>query len=278
MVTQKTILITGCSSGIGYDVAHHLHNRGWRVFATCKKSTDCTRLRNEGLESFMLDYKDESSIKTALSEVLKRTNGNLDALYNNGAYAIPGLVQDLPRDALRAIFEVNVFGYFDLINQVIPIMLKQGHGRIINCSSVLGIAAMRGRGAYVATKFALEGMTDVLRLEMRNKPIDIILIEPGPIRTNIRINAQSHFEKWINWKTSIAAKFYKQNVIPRLYEKNPKPDFGELDPVSVTKKIVHALESSRPKPRYYITKPTYITGLFRRILSTRAMDWFYSKI
>jgi NAD(P)-dependent dehydrogenase (short-subunit alcohol dehydrogenase family) len=277
-MTQKSILITGCSSGIGYDAAHALHNRGWRVFATCRKTKDCERLRIEGLESFELDYEDEASIKDALKETLKRTGGTLDALYNNGAYATPGFTQDYPRDALRAIFEANFFGYFDLINQVLPVMFEQGHGRIINCSSVLGLTAMKGRGAYNATKFAMEGLTDTLRLELRDQPIDIILVEPGPITTDIRQNAQIQFEKWIDWEKSLARKVYESVLIPRLYAKDTKPDPGELPSSAVTKKLIHALESKRPKPRYYVTTPTYVAGFLKRILSTRAMDFFYSRM
>ncbi|MCF6316263.1 MAG: SDR family NAD(P)-dependent oxidoreductase [Marinosulfonomonas sp.] len=276
-MSEKSILITGCSSGIGYDAAHTLQKRGWRVFATCRQEKDCERLRGEGLESFTLDYADEASIKSAVAEVLERTGGTLDALYNNGAYAIPGAVEDLPRDAMRAIYEVNVFGYHDLTNQIIPVMRKQGHGRIINCSSVLGLAALRFRGAYVSTKFALEGLTDVLRLEMHNQPIEVILIEPGPITTKIRVNAQPHFEKWIDWENSALRKFYEHRLRPRLYAESGEPDKFELPASAVTKKLIHALESNRPKPRYYVTVPTYLSGILRRVLSTRAFDWILLK-
>ncbi len=276
-MTQKSILITGCSSGIGYHAAHALQKRGWRVFATCRQEHDCERLRSEGLESFALDYADEASIKAALTEVLERTGGTLDALYNNGAYAIPSAVQDLPRDALRAIFETNLFGYHDLTCQVIPVMQKQGHGRIINCSSVLGLTALRMRGAYVSTKFAMEGLTDTLRLELHSQPIDIILIEPGPITTDIRVKAQPHFEKWIDWENSSMRKVYERAMMPRLYDASNTPDKFELPCEAVTKKLIHALESKRPKPRYYVTFPTYLMGFLRRILSTRLLDWFALK-
>lgn len=275
---QKSILITGCSSGIGYDAAHTLHKRGYRVFATCRAQADCERLRGEGLESFPLDYEDETSIKAAVAETLSRTGGTLDALYNNGAYAIPGLVQDLPRDALRAIFEANLFGYFDLINQVMPAMLKQGHGRIINCSSVLGIGALRARGAYNATKFAMEGLTDTMRMELRTQPIDLILIEPGPVTTDIRTKSQPNFERWIDWKSSPRKSFYEKVLVPRLYDESEGLDFGELPPSAVTKKLIHALESKRPNPRYYVTTPTYIVGALKRLLTTRALDRILGKL
>ena len=187
---QRTILITGCSSGIGYDAAHTLKSRGWRVFATCRQEADCARLRGEGLESFVLDYADESSIEAAVAETLSRTGGTLDALYNNGAFACPGAVEDLPRGALREIFETNLFGYHDLTRRLIPTMRAQGRGRIINCSSVLGLVGAKWRGAYVSTKFAMEGLSDVLRFEMAGTGIAVILIEPGPIGTDIRTWAE----------------------------------------------------------------------------------------
>ena len=178
-MTQKSILITGCSSGIGYDAAHALHQRGWRVFATCRQEKDCKRLRDEGLESFKLDLASTASIKKAAAEALKRTGGTIDAVFNNGAYAIPGMVQDLPIEGLRTLFEVNFFGQFELTRALMPAMEQQGHGRIIMCSSVLGFVAMRGRGAYNSSKYAMEGLTDTLRVETYNQPIHVSLIEPG---------------------------------------------------------------------------------------------------
>ncbi len=272
----KSILITGCSSGIGYDAAHGLSKRGWRVFATCRATADCERLRGEGLESFVLDYDDETSITTALAEVLKRTGGTLDALYNNGAYALPGAVEDLPRGGLRAIFETNLFGYHDLARQVIPVMRAQGHGRIINCSSVLGLVGIKWRGAYVATKFAMEGLTDVMRLELKGTGIHVSLIEPGPVTAKIRENAIPHFEKWIDWKNSVLVEEYENTLVKRLYT-DSGPDPFELPPSAVTKKLVHALEASRPRARYYVTTPTYLMGALRRVLPTSALDWFLAK-
>ncbi|WP_282183014.1 SDR family NAD(P)-dependent oxidoreductase [Aliiroseovarius marinus] len=270
-MTQKSILITGCSSGIGYDAAHTLAKRGWRVFATCRKEEDCERLRNEGLESLRLDHADEASMDAAVAEVLSRTGGTLDALFNNGAYAIPGAVEDLPTDALRTIFETNFFGYHHLTRLLLPVMRKQGHGRVIHNSSVLGFAAMPWRGAYVSTKFALEGLMDTLRLEMRGMPIDIILIEPGPVTTKIRQNAQPHFERWIDWENSPRRNLYAK-LRERLYDDSGELDRFELPPSAVTKKLIHALEHPKPKPRYYVTTATYIAGIGRRLLSTRVGD------
>ena len=268
---DRTILITGCSSGIGYDAAFGLKARGWRVFATCRKEADCARLMAEGLESFRLDYADEASIAAAVAEVQARA-GRLDALFNNGAFASPGLLEDVPRGALRAIFEVNLFGVHDLTRRIIPMMRAQGAGRIVNCSSVLGIVGAEWRGAYVATKFALEGLSDVLRLEMRGTGVEVVLIEPGPIATRIRQNAQAHFERWIDWEGSARAKDYAR-FRTRLYDASGKADRFQLAPSAVTKALVHAVESTRPKARYYVTGATYMAGIGRRVLPTRMLDW-----
>lgn len=270
-MAARSILITGCSSGIGYAAAHDLRARGWRVFASCRKQADCDRLIAEGFEAPRLDYADSASIDAALTEVLEATGGTLDAVFNNGAFALPGAVEDLPRGGLAELFETNLFGPHDLTQKVLPVMRRQGHGRVINCSSVLGFTGMPWRGAYVSSKFAMEGLTDVLRLEMRDTPIHIILIEPGPITSKIRQNAIPNFEKWINWEASPRAEQYRTQLRKRLYE-NRGPDKFELPPSAVTKKLIHALESRNPHPRYFVTTPTYIANLIRRFLPTRLAD------
>lgn len=251
--------------------------RGWRVFATCRAEVDCARLRGEGLESLKLDYTDTHSIHAAVAEVLARTGGRLDALFNNGAYAIPGAVEDLPTDALRAIFETNLFGWHELTRAVLPVMRAQGAGRIVQNSSVLGLAALRWRGAYVATKFALEGLSDVLRLEMAGTGIQVSLIEPGPVTSRIRENSIPHFERWIDWRASPRAAQYEASLLKRLYESRG-PDFFELPPEAVTRRLIHALEAPRPKPRYYVTTPTRLLGTARRVLSTCMLDWILRKL
>lgn len=267
---SRSVLITGSSSGIGYAAALGLREAGWRVFASCRQDTDCARLIEEGFEAPKLDLNDTDSIHSGLSEVLEKTGGTLDALYNNGAFASPGAVEDLPTDALRANFETNFFGLHELTRAVIPVMRAQGSGRIVNCSSVLGFAGLRWRGSYVATKFALEGLTDVLRLEMQSTPIKVILIEPGPITSRIRQNSIPHFERWIDTENSPRAAQY-QKLKTRLYE-DTGPDRFELPPEAVVKKLRHALESPRPKPRYYVTTPTHLIGTLKRVLTTRALD------
>lgn len=273
---MRSILITGCSSGIGYDAAHALKSRGWRVFATCRQQGDCDRLAAAGLESFPLDLASEDSIAAAVEETLTRTGGTLDALFNNGAYACPGAVEDLPRGALREIFETNLFGTHDLTRRLIPTFRKQGHGRVVQNSSVLGIVGAKWRGAYVATKHALEGLTDVMRLEMYGTGIDFILIEPGPIGTRIRHNAIPHFERWIDWENSARRDEYTA-LRDRLYKFDQNPDRWELPPSAVTEKLIHALESPRPRARYYVTVPTHFAGFFKRILPTRLLDRVIAK-
>ncbi len=269
---NRSVLITGASSGIGYDAAHGLAARGWRVFATCRKEADCARLRGEGLESFRLDYTDEGSMAAAVDQALERTGGTLDALYNNGAFGLPAAAEDLPTDALREIFETNFFGWHELTRRVIPVMRAQGHGRIVNCSSVLGLVPMRWRAAYVATKYALEGYSDVLRIEMADAGIQVILIEPGPITSRIRENSVPHFERWVNWQASPRRAMYERSLLKRLYADKTRPDRFELPPSAVTKKLIHALEAPRPRPRYYVTTPTWIAGIARRLLTTRMAD------
>ncbi|WP_372615048.1 SDR family NAD(P)-dependent oxidoreductase [Aquicoccus sp.] len=275
-MTGRSILVTGCSSGIGHDAAHGLRARGWQVFAACRKPGDCARLRDEGFDAPLIDHADAASIESGLAEVLEATGGRLDALFNNGAFALPGAVEDLPTDGLRSIFEANLFGVHDLTRRVIPVMRAQGHGRIVNCSSVLGLVPMRWRGAYVATKFALEGLTDVLRIEMRDTPLHVITIEPGPVTSKIRENSIPHFERWIDWESSARAEQYRDSLLKRLYIARG-PDRFELPASAVTRKLAHALESRRPRPRYYVTTPTYLMGAARRILPTRALDWLISR-
>ncbi|WP_299916982.1 SDR family NAD(P)-dependent oxidoreductase [uncultured Roseobacter sp.] len=275
-MAQKTILITGCSSGIGYSCAIGLKAQGWRVFAACRKQEDCDRLKAEGFESPRLDYTDNGTIDAALAEVLAATDGTLDALFNNGAHGTPGAVEDLPTDALRAIFEANFFGWHHLTRAVIPVMRAQGHGRIVQCSSVLGFVTLPWRGAYNATKFALEGLTDTMRIEMRDTPIDVILIEPGPVTSKIRQNAIPHYERWVDWRTSARRAQYETGLNKRLYE-DRGPDPFELPANAVLAKLIQALNAAHPRPRYYVTTPTYIMGTLRRILPTRALDWVLSR-
>lgn len=275
-MTQKSILITGCSSGIGHDAAHGLKARGWRVFASCRQEADCEAFRAAGFDSVRIDYTDRDSIESGLAEVLTATGGTLDALFNNGAHAIPGALEDLPTDALRAIFEANVFGWHELTRRVIPVMRAQGGGRIVNHSSVLGLVVMPWRAAYNSTKFAVEALTDTLRIEMRDTDIHVVTLNTGPVTSKIRVNSIPHFERWVDWEASPRAQQYRDRLLKRLYESRG-PDMFELPPSAVTAKLVQAVESPRPRPRYYITRATWLMGAARRILTTRRLDWLIAK-
>jgi NAD(P)-dependent dehydrogenase (short-subunit alcohol dehydrogenase family) len=275
-MTRKTILITGCSSGIGYSTAHVLRKRGWQVFASCRQAEDCERLRGEGFDAPLIDYTDTASIDAGVDAVLEKTGGRLDALFNNGAHGIPGLVEDMPTDALRAIFEANFFGWHSLTRRVIPVMREQGHGHIIQNSSVLGFVTLPYRGAYNSTKFALEGLTDTLRLELRGSGIHVCLVEPGPVRTKIRENSIPHFERWVDWKASAHASAYEDRLLDKIY-KGSKGDPFELEPEAVAEKVWLLLESDDPAPRVYVTTPTYIMGFLKRLLPSRWMDRVLSK-
>lgn len=266
----RSILITGCSSGIGYAAAHRLAERGWRVFAGCRKAEDVRRLESEGLESLQLDLDDSASIEAAVTEVLGRTGGRLDALFNNGAYGQPGAVEDLRREVLRAQLETNLLGWLELTNRVIPVMRRQGHGRIVQNSSVLGLVALPFRGAYVASKFALEGLTDTLRLELTGSGIHVSLIEPGPITSRFRANAHAAFRANIDAAGSVFRAQY-EGAQRRLTKQGPAAPFT-LPPEAVVEKLIHALESPRPRARYYVTVPTYLFGALRRLLPTRWLD------
>ena len=273
----KNILITGCSSGIGKNVAITLHNKGWRVFATCRSKTDCTFFTKLGIESFPLDLLKEESINCAVNLVKEKTKSQLDVLFNNGAYAIPGAIQDIPRSAMREIFEVNVFGQIDLINRCIPLMMSSDYPKIINCSSVLGFISLPYRGVYSATKYSIEALTDALRRENYNSKIKFVLIQPGPINTDIKKKSIKHFEKWIDWRKSIHQKTYENKVIKRLYDINYKDSFNnyELQPDEVTKILINVLNSKKPKARYKITIQTKIAQIMIKILPTNLLDWFF---
>ncbi|MBX9917901.1 MAG: SDR family oxidoreductase, partial [Nitrosomonas sp.] len=272
---KKTILITGCSSGIGYCVAKGLQERGYRVFATARKRASVEKLLAEGLESFRLDLNDSNSIHFAFEETMRRTGGELYALFNNGAYGLPGAVEDLNRDALRAQFETNVFGWQELTNLVIPVMRRQGYGRIIQNSSVLGFVALPFRGAYNASKYAIEGLSDTLRLELKGSNVFVSLIEPGPIASQFRTNAVQALQKYIDIENSFHREKY-QGVLSRLNKPGPAVPFT-LPPEAVLKRVIHALEAEKPQARYYVTVPTYLFGILKRILSTHALDFLLAK-
>ena len=261
---EKSILITGCSSGIGICVAEGLLKRGYRVFATARKNKDVEALLNKGMESFQLDLDDSTSIKGAVHEVLNKTEGKLFALFNNGGFGQPGAVEDLRREVLREQFETNVFGYLELTNLILPTMRKQGFGRIIQSSSILGFIALPFRGAYTASKHALEGLSDTLRMELKGTDIFVSIIEPGPIEAKFRQNAYVKYKENIDAKSSHFHKQYEAMEERLTKETAPLP--FTLPATAVLEKVLQALESPKPKARYYVTTPTYIFAYLKRLL------------
>lgn len=269
-LNHRAVLITGCSSGIGHCAAHTLAARGYRVFATARRPADVERLQAEGLEALHLDLQSSDSIDAAVNCVLERTGGALYGLFNNGAYGQPGAVEDLDRETLRAQLETNVLGWLELTNRVIPVMRRQGMGRIVQNSSLLGLVALPMRGAYNCSKFAIEGLTDTLRLELHGSGIHVSLIEPGPIASRFRANAHAAFLANIDRENSVFRDKYIA-AERRLTKQGPAAPFT-LPPEAVVRKLVHALESDRPRPRYYVTVPTHLFGSLRRLLPTSWLD------
>jgi NAD(P)-dependent dehydrogenase (short-subunit alcohol dehydrogenase family) len=273
----KTILITGCSSGIGHDAAHTLAKRGWRVLATCRKPADVARLQAEGLESFTLDCADADSIAAGWDRAMDLTGGTLDAIFNNAGHGLPGLIEDVPVDGLREIFETNVFGLHDLTRRAVAVMRAQGgYGRIVQHSSGFGRIAMGWRGAYVATKFAVEGLSDTYRMELRGTNIKVSILNTGPITTRFRANSVAPFEKWIDWEASADPDRYRKHLLRHLH-KDTGPAPSQRDPAYVTRRVIHAVESPRPRARYIITTASHVAEIGRRLLPQATQDWLLTK-
>ncbi|MGF1694990.1 SDR family oxidoreductase [Vibrio lamellibrachiae] len=272
---SRWVLITGCSSGIGLTAAKTLKERGYKVIASCRQKQDVERLIQQGITCIQLDLSDEESINTAVESVLQISNNQLYALFNNGAYGQPGAIEDLPTQSLRAQFEANFFGWHQLTTLLLPAMRNNGEGRIIQNSSILGFAAMKYRGAYNASKFAIEGWSDTLRLELSGTNIHISLIEPGPIETQFRANALKAFEKWIDPINSVHHEAYALQK-SRLNNDTSSNAFV-LPPEACIPPLIHALESPRPKLRYRVTTPTKVFAVLKRLLPNRWLDKLLQK-
>ena len=267
----RTILITGCSSGIGLDAARTMKARGWRVLASVRTDADAARLmRDDGLETIFLELGDPSSVAACAQEALARTGGRIDAIFNNAAYGQPGAVEDLPPDVLRRQLEVNVIGTHDLARRIIPSMRRNGAGRIVQCSSVLGFVVSPWRGAYCASKFALEALSTSLRYELEGTGIHVSLIEPGPIHSRFVENVVAALKANIDMEASPHRERYKARL--EAMKAGGQSTF-KLPPSAVSKRLIHAVESARPRRRYYVTTPTYLAALFQRILPPAAIDF-----
>ncbi|HEV2109747.1 MAG TPA: SDR family NAD(P)-dependent oxidoreductase [Gammaproteobacteria bacterium] len=276
MGESRSVLITGCSSGIGLAAAELLAARGWRVIASARQAEDVERLRAAGHSAVRLNVADPESIGTALNETLTLTGGRLDALVNNAGIAIPGAVEDLSRELLERQFDTNLFGTLELTNSVLPLMRRQGHGRIVMISSILGRVAVPWRGAYNASKFALEGISDTLRLELRGSGIHVSLVNPGPVRSRFRDNSLANFDAWLDGSASPHRETYLRLRAETGARKDRQPFTAE--PGAVAGKIVHALESRRPRARYYVTLPAYALATARCLLPVGWLDALLSRI
>ena len=269
-MTSRSILITGASSGIGLASARMLKARGWRVLATARRPADLDRLRNEeGVEALHLELADPGSVLRCATETLRLTEGRIDALFNNAAFGQVGAVEDLSADVLRHQLEINLVSWHELTRRLIPAMRARGRGRIVQCSSVLGLVCGPYRGAYCASKFALEALTDAMRLELAGTGIHVALIEPGPIRTRFVETALAAFETNIDIEASPHREAYRARLAAM--RAGGKQTF-KLEPEAVAKKLVHAVESSRPRLRYFVTTPTYVADVLRRVLPGRLLD------
>lgn len=277
-MNHKTILITGCSSGIGYHTAVALKQRGYQVFAGARKAEDVARLAAEGLHSVRLDVNDADSIRQALATVLAQTGGTLDALFNNAGFLQAGAIEDLTRDQDRAQFETNVFGAMEVIRHVLPVMRQQGHGRIIQNSSILGIVTLPYCGAYNASKFALEGFSHTLRQELRGTNIHVSIINPGPVTSKLRHHALSHYQQAkAQFVSSPHAEAY-HHLEQSYFNPSPKDVRMSKHPDAVVKVLIHALESKRPHIHYYVGWTASVMAKLKRLLPDAALDWVLSKV
>ncbi|MEM8794952.1 MAG: SDR family NAD(P)-dependent oxidoreductase [Pseudomonadota bacterium] len=274
-MADRSILITGCSSGIGYAAAHAMKARGWTVFATARQLDDISRLEEEGLSALYLDYRDAPSIHACLSKVLDETGGRLDALFNNGAYGLLGAVEDIRTDDLREQFEANFFGWHELTREVIPVMRAQKHGRIIQCSSVLGIVSGRHRAPYAATKHAVEAFSTSMRLELKPFNISISSIRPGPIETRFLDTALRVLREKIDLQNSAHSSDYEKSL--KRLEAGAASSPFKLQPDAVVKHVIHAAEAPRPRAVYSVTTLTYLADAVRRLLPTATADRLIGK-
>jgi NAD(P)-dependent dehydrogenase (short-subunit alcohol dehydrogenase family) len=267
---KKIILITGCSTGIGFDAVLALKKRGHRVIASCRKEADLHELKHQGMEAVLLDVSDTESIKKAFTQVLSMTEGHLDVLINNAGYGQVGALEDVSRRVLRKQFETNVFGLLELTNLAIPIMRQQGQGRIINVSSILGVISMPFRGAYNASKHAVEGLSDTLRLELKSSGIHVVTVQPGPIESQFRANAVDRALNDIDMNNSYFNAHY-QSMVHHFKQKKTESIFTAKTH-AVIRCFIHAIEAKTPKAKYPVTLPAFALLFLKRILSSGWLD------
>ncbi len=271
--TPTNIVITGCSTGIGLESAIYLKERCVTVYPTARNPEDVARLKAMGFENAMqLDVTQPEQIATLIEQVIAK-EGKIDVWFNNAGYGQPGAIEDLPTDILKEQFETNVFGLHECTRQVMAVMRSQGYGKIIQHSSVLGLVSLFGRGAYNASKYAIEGLSDTLRLELAGSDIFVVLLNTGPITSHFRETATRKLQENID----IEHAHFKATYQEKLQGGGKKVPFNE-EAVSVARVVHQILLSPKPKPRYYITKATWLLGTLKRILSTTMLDKILLKI
>ncbi|MDD3007965.1 MAG: SDR family NAD(P)-dependent oxidoreductase [Arcobacter sp.] len=273
---MQNILITGCSSGIGLETALTLKKNGIKVYASARKDKDVEMLKDLGFETFKIDVRNKDEIKYALETILKN-DLKLDAVFNNAGFGQPGAVEDLSVKVLKKQFNTNFFGLHEVTIQAIKIFRAQGYGKIIQHSSVLGIISLKFRGAYNASKYAIEGINDTLRQEVLGSQIYISTINTGPVTSKFRENALKKFNKNITVEGSFWEETYKKELKARLETTEDKAPFN-LPASSVANTVLKIMNTKKPKPRYYVTTATHLLGFFKRILTTSLLDKLLNKI
>ena len=270
---MTNIVITGCSTGIGLETAKYLKNKSVTVYPTARYKKDVDMLKNLGFEHAMqLDVTKHNQI-TEIIDTVMSIEGKIDVWFNNAGFGQAGAIEDITTKTLKEQFETNVFGLHECTRQVMPIMREQGYGKIIQHSSVLGIISLFGRGAYNASKYAIEGLTDTLRLELMGTDIYVSLLNTGPITSDFRKTAMKKLQKNVDIEHSFFTKVYEE----KLNGEDKKVPFNE-EAISVAKVVHKIILAKKPKPRYYITKATYLLGYLKRVLSTTLLDKLLIKL
>lgn len=273
---MQNILITGCSTGIGYETALALKHNGYKVYPSARKDEDVQHLKDLGFDALKIDVTKKEEISAAL-EYIMQTDKKLDAVFNNAGFGQPGAVEDLSTDTLKEQFETNLFGLHEVTIQAMKIFRKQGHGKVIQHSSVLGIISLKFRGAYNASKYAIEGLADTMRQEVLDSDIFISTINTGPVTSKFRENALKKFNENIDIESSHFSAKYKEELKVRLENDKDDTPFN-LPASSVANVVLKIMKSNKPKPRYYVTTATHLLGFAKRILSTNLLDKLLNKM
>jgi short-subunit dehydrogenase len=273
---MQNILITGCSSGIGLATAIMLKENGYKVYTTARKKQDVKHLKAQGFCAYKLDVTKPKHITKVLNDILVQ-EGHLDAVFNNAGFGQPGAIEDVSTQVLKEQFETNVFGLHEVTLQCMKIFREQGHGKLIQHSSVLGFISLKFRGAYNASKYAIEGLSDTLRQELIGSNITLSIINTGPVTSKFRENALIKFKQNIDINNSFFAPTYNNELKVRLENDKDNTPFN-LPATSVAKVVLRIMQSSKPKPRYYVTGATHLLGFFKRVLSTSLMDKLLNRI